>query len=153
MKFLSAALLAGTILCCVPTARAQISIGIILGAPPPPRVVYVEPPRPGPAYVWVEGYWFPFHHHYRWHEGYWTLPPYEGAYWIAPHYEHGRYFVGYWNGDRGRVDHDHRWDRDRERDFHYHERYERDRGHSRDRDHGRDHDRGHGHGHGRGHDD
>ena len=150
MKIVKAALLAVAILCGVSAVRAQVSIGIMIGAPPPPRV-YVEPRRPGPSYVWVEGYWYPAGHHYRWHAGYWTMPPYEGAYWVRPHYEHGRYFVGYWGREQGRVEHEHRWDRDRDRDFHDHGEYEHDHGRGR----GHDHERGHGHGHGHehGHDD
>ena len=106
---------------------AQVSIGITIGPPPPPRVVQALPPRPGPVFVWVEGYWYPVGRHYKWHEGYWTRPPYEGARWVAPHHDGERFFVGYWEGDRGRVEHDHHRDRDHDRDF-------RDRDHDRDRD-------------------
>jgi hypothetical protein len=79
--------------------------------------------------MWVEGYWYPVGHHYKWHPGYWTLPPYGGAYWVGPKYEGGRFFNGYWAGDRGRFEHDHHWDR----------------GHERDRDRWRDHDHDHDH--------
>jgi WXXGXW repeat (2 copies) len=113
-------------------SHAQVSIGIRIGPPPPPRVVYVQPSRPGPEYVWVEGYWYPVGHRYRWHEGYWSRPPYEGARWVAPHHDGQQFFAGYWEGDRGRIEHDHRWDRDRDRDY----RHDRDR-HDDDRD--RDH--------------
>jgi len=51
------------------------------------------------------------------HAGYWTRLPYAGARWVAPRYEGQRYYTGYWEGDRGRVEHDHRWDRDRNRDY------------------------------------
>ena len=54
---------------------AQISIGVRIGPPPPPRVVRVLPPRPNPEFVWVEGYWYPVGKHYRLHEGYRTRPP------------------------------------------------------------------------------
>jgi len=95
---------------------AQVSVGIRIGPPPPPRVI--RPLRsPGPGYVWVEGYWYPSGNRYRWHNGYWTRPPYSGARWIGPRYEGGSFFEGYWDSDRGRFDHDHRWDRDRNRDF------------------------------------
>jgi hypothetical protein len=109
---------------------AQVSIGIRIGAPPPPRVVAV-PVSPGPNFVWVEGYWYPVGNHYKWHAGYWSRPPYVGARWVAPHHDGERYFAGYWDGDRGRREHDHRWDRDRDRDG------DRDRDRDRDRD---DHD-------------
>src|SRR6266851_2646446 len=91
---------------------AQISIGVRIGPPPPPRVVWVHPPPPGPEYVWVDGYWYPVGNHYKWHEGYWTRPVYPGALWVAPRYNEDRYFEGYWEGGRGRREHDHRWDRD-----------------------------------------
>jgi hypothetical protein len=97
------------------TAHAQISFGIRIGEPPPPRA-YRVPPRPGPEYVWVEGYWYPQGSHYRWHDGYWTRPPYEGAYWVEPYHIGGQYFAGRWEGRRGIVMHDHRWDRGPRRD-------------------------------------
>jgi hypothetical protein len=112
-------------------SHAQVSIGIQIGAPPPPRVLAVIPSSPGPDFVWVEGYWYPVGRHYRWHGGYWTRPPYEGARWVAPHHDGERFFAGYWDGDRGRFEHDHHWDRDHDRD--------RDRWHDKDHDHD-DHD-------------
>jgi len=128
---LAAIMMAGAV-----TSHAQISIGIRIGRPPRPRVVRVLPPRPGPEFVWVAGYWYPVGRHYRWHVGYWTRPPYAGARWVGPHYDGGEFFEGYWNGDRGRVEHDHRWDKDRDRDREW------DRGdHHDDRHegHGKDH--------------
>jgi|SRR5215469_864205 len=131
---LSAFLLAGV------SAKAQVSIGIQIGAPPPPRAVVVMPAQPEPESVWVDGYWYPVSGHYYWHEGYWTRPPYGGAHWIAPRHEGGRYYAGYWDGPRGRFEHDHKWDHDHDvRDngrFHEHE------DHGRGHDHG-DHDRQH----------
>ena len=107
---------------------SQISIGIRIGPPPPVRVLRVRPVAPGPGYFWVDGYWYPVGNHYKWHNGYWTLPPYPGARWVMPHHDGDRFFDGYWEGDRGRRDHDHHWDRDK---------------HRRDKDRDdRDHDRG-----------
>ena len=105
----------------------QVSIGIRIGPPPPPRVVQVLPPTPGPEFVWVGGYWYPVGNHYKWHAGYWTRPAYAGALWVAPRHDGERFFDGYWEGDRGRREHDHHWDRDGDRDF-------RDRDHHHDRD-------------------
>jgi hypothetical protein len=96
----------------------QVSIGIRIGPPPPPRVVHVVPVSPGPGFFWVEGYWYPVGNHYKWHDGYWTRPPYEGARWIGPRHDGERFFNGYWDGDHGRRDHDHRWDRDHDRRDH-----------------------------------
>jgi hypothetical protein len=92
------------------TANAQINFGIRIGAPPAPRA-YRVPPQPGPDYIWVEGYQYPEGGHYRWHNGYWTRPPYQGAYWVQPYHDSGQYYAGRWEGDRGVVAHDHRWDR------------------------------------------
>jgi WXXGXW repeat (2 copies) len=89
----------------------DISIGIRIGPPPPPHVVHVLPARPGPEFVWVDGYWYPVGKHYIWHEGYWTLPPYAGAGWVPPHHDGELYYAGYWNGGWGRIEHDHHWDR------------------------------------------
>ena len=111
-----AKLLAAVLLAAGSLFGAQVSLGITIGAPPPPRV-YVQPPAPGPGFVWVSGYWYPVGHRYRWHAGYWTRPPYPGAVWVAPHHDGRQYFAGYWGGNRGRIEHDHRWDRDRDRDF------------------------------------
>lgn len=116
---------------------ADISIGIQIGAPPPPRVLRVHPASPGPDWVWIEGYWYPVNGRYRWHDGYWTRPPYPGAVWVAPRHDGARYFNGFWQGERGRVEHDHHWDRDRGRDYdrehHDHDRDDHDRDHDRDR--------------------
>jgi hypothetical protein len=97
-------------------AYAQISIDVRIGHPPPAPRAYRVPPQPGPDYVWVEGYWYPQGSRYAWHNGYWTRPPYAGAYWVPPYYLRGQYFAGRWEGSRGNVFHDHRWDRTKQRD-------------------------------------
>lgn len=111
-------LLAGVLLLGSSAMNAQVSVGISIGAPPPPRVVRVHPRGPGPGYFWVDGYWYPVGRRYVWHEGYWTRPPYGEAHWIGPRWEGGHYFVGYWDGPHGHIEHDHRWDHDRYRDDH-----------------------------------
>jgi hypothetical protein len=121
----------------------QVSIGIQIGAPPRPRVVHVVPRRPGPEFVWVEGYWYPQGRHYRWQDGYWTRPPYPGAYWIAPRYDGRMFYQGSWERSRGRFDRDDRFDRDRDRGNRDRDRNNRDRDRdNRSRDsRGRDRDR------------
>jgi hypothetical protein len=105
-------------------AFAQFSVGIRIGAPPPPRVVHVQPRSPGPGYTFIAGYWYPSGNKYKWHDGYWTRPAYSNAHWVAPRYEGQQYYNGYWDGDRGGVKHDHGWDkkpkgtRDYDRDHH-----------------------------------
>lgn len=98
-------------------AQAQVSFGITIGAPPPVRVERARARRPGPDYVWVAGYWYPVRNRYTWHPGYWTRPPYAGARWIAPSHDGRQYFAGHWEGDRGRVEHEHSTDRNRSRDY------------------------------------
>jgi hypothetical protein len=105
-------------------ALAQLSVGIRIGAPPPVRVVRIQPRSPGADYLWVKGYWYPVNNRYTWHEGYWTRPAYSGAHWVEPRHDGERFFNGYWDGERGQVAHDHRWDR----------------GHDHNRDYNRDHD-------------
>lgn len=115
------ALLAFAFLAGASILSAQISIGIRIGPPPPPRVVRVVPRSPGVGFVWIDGYWYADGRRYRWHDGYWTRPPYEGARWIAPHHDGQQFFAGYWEGGRGRLEHDHHWDRDRgHRDYDRH---------------------------------
>jgi hypothetical protein len=43
---------------------------------------------------------------------------------VEPRHDGERFFNGYWDGERGQVAHDHRWDR----------------GHDHNRDYNRDHD-------------
>ena len=127
--FVRLALLAAMLMSTASIAGAQVSFGIRIGPPPRPRVVHVQPARPGPDYFWVDGYWYPVNGHYRWHDGYWTRPPYVGAHWVGPHYDGQQFYDGYWDGDRGHFNHDHRWDRDRgNRD------YDRDRDDHHDND-------------------
>jgi hypothetical protein len=99
---------------------AQLSIGVRIGAPPPMRVVRVQPRSPGEGYSWITGYWYPVGSHYKWHDGYWTRPAYSGARWVEPRHDGQRYYAGYWEGDRGQTGHNHRSDRDRNnRDFNH----------------------------------
>jgi hypothetical protein len=96
---------------------ADVSAGVEIAPPPQPPVFIESSPMPGFGYVWVAGYWYPVNGKYVWHEGYWTRPPYPGAYWIGPRYDGARYYAGYWNGDQGRLEHDHASDRRPDRDF------------------------------------
>ena len=112
----------------VTPGSAQISVYI---GTPPPAVVYEEPgPPPSVEFVWIEGYWQPVGHRYRWVRGRWERPPYAGAYWTHPHYDHYR---------EGWVVHEGHWDREDHDNHHW-------RDHDRGRGHG-DHDDDHGHEH------
>lgn len=53
-------------------ARTHVSVNLAIGAPPPPRIERVPPPRAG--YVWAPGYWrwnAPARRHV-WVRGYWV---------------------------------------------------------------------------------
>src|SRR5262245_36171061 len=103
---------------CILGAQTSVSVGIQIGPPTPPQVVYAVPrPPPEPGYVWIECYWYPIKLQYKWHDAYWTRPPYPGARWIGARYGGRLFFEGYWEGSRGRYVHNHRWDRDRDRDY------------------------------------
>ena len=95
------------------------NVGVSIGAPPPPRVIRVQPRSPGPGYTYVEGYWYPVNGRYQWHNGYWSRPPYQGGVWVAPRYEGRQYYDGYWKGENHPpMEHDHGWDRDKKnRDY------------------------------------
>jgi len=133
-KFAKAMLFVVILMAGVTALAAQVSIGVQIGPPPPARVVRVLPPAPGPEFLWIEGYWYPAGHHYKWHEGYWTRPPYPGARWVPARHDGKMFYEGYWAGEHGRVEHDHRWDHDHDRD----RRWDRDHGRDWERDHGRD---------------
>jgi hypothetical protein len=107
----------GTPLTAGSVLEAQVGIGIRIGPPPAPRVLRVQPPSPGADFQWIGGYWYPVGNRYTWHNGYWSRPVYAGAQWIAPRHDGERFYAGYWDGDRGRFEHDHRWDRNRDRDY------------------------------------
>ena len=94
-------------------ALAQFSVGIRIGAPPPVRVLRVQPRSPGADYKWINGYWYPEGRRYKWHEGYWTRPAYSGARWVEPRHDGQNFYPGYGDGDRGQIGHDHRWDKER----------------------------------------
>ncbi len=114
-KLLYALAISGVLLVPASVAHAQISFGIRIGEPPEPRA-YRVPRQPGPDYLWVEGYWYLQGGRYQWRDVSWTRPPYEGAYWVAPYHVRGQYFPGQWEGSRGNIAHDRRWDRTRRRD-------------------------------------
>jgi hypothetical protein len=64
----------------LPTAQAQISIGISVGFAPPVMPVYAQPPIPGDGYIWTPGYWgYTDDDGYFWVPGTWVLAPEPGG--------------------------------------------------------------------------
>jgi hypothetical protein len=88
-------------------AEAQVSFGVRIGPPPPPRVLRFRPPPPRADFVWIDGYWYPVGSRYRWHDGYWARPPYRGAHWIGPRHDGVRFYRGRWDGERRGRDYRH----------------------------------------------
>ncbi len=59
----------------------------------PPAMMYDRPgPRPGPGFVWVNGFWRWGGARYVWAPGFWTRPPRPHANWVAG---------GWFGGPRG----------------------------------------------------
>jgi len=85
-------------------AFAQV-IGVSITIAPPVLPVYVQPPVPGPGYIWTPGYWAYTNGDYYWVPGTWVEPPQAGllwtpGYWVAS----GDGFVwnaGYWATEIG----------------------------------------------------
>jgi hypothetical protein len=69
---------------------ADITLNIQLVGPPPPRhEIAVEGIRPGPDYIWVDGYWDGQPGNYTWARGHWDRPPHANARWVAPRWDRG----------------------------------------------------------------
>lgn len=81
-------------LCASPALSASpmfgdisLNVRIEEGPPPPRHEVIVERDRPGPDFVWTEGYWDGAPGHYVWVGGHWNRPPHPHTRWFAPHWE------------------------------------------------------------------
>jgi len=69
-------------------AGPRVAIGFGFGAPAP--VAVVQPPCPGPGYLWVAGYYGPTG---IWVPGYWRAPVVIGHPFVATrHFDRGRGF-------------------------------------------------------------
>ena len=96
-KGVLSAVLMSTLLTAMPAsaaARVYVRVG------PPAPIVEVRAVRPGPRYVWVDGYQRWDGRAYAWVPGRWALPPRARTAWVPGHWVHagrGWYFVnGYW---------------------------------------------------------
>src|SRR5512141_2444314 len=101
----------GTLLAAAPLAAGfppppplpplpHVSVRVVPAPPPPPRhVVIVQ--RPGPDYVWEDGYWDYAPSGWVWVDGRWDRAPYRHARWVRPRYlrRHGgwHYVPGHWS--------------------------------------------------------
>ncbi len=79
---------------------AQLAVGVSIRIAPPPLPVYVQPPLPGPGYLWTPGYWAYGPAGYYWVPGTWVLPPAVGLLWTPGYWgwSGGAYvwYAGYW---------------------------------------------------------
>ena len=98
----------GACLCpAIPTAHAQVSVGISINIEPPPLPVYEQPPIPAPGYLWVPGYWAWNEEidDYYWVPGTWILPPEPALLWTPGYWawNDGAYvfYDGYWGPEIG----------------------------------------------------
>jgi WXXGXW repeat (2 copies) len=85
----------------VSTTKAQLSVSISVGTPPPALPVYVQPACPTDGYLWVPGYWaYNNDGGYYWVPGVWVAPPQQGLLWTPAYwgYDGGVYgfHAGYW---------------------------------------------------------
>lgn len=73
--------------------------GPVVNVAPPPQQVEVVPYAPGPAYVWIGGYWGWNLGRHIWIGGRWALPPSRGYAWSPGRWN--RYGPGWrWHGGR-----------------------------------------------------
>ncbi len=88
-------------------AQAQIAIGIAVNLAPPALPIYVQPPIPGPDYIWQPGFWAWNGNvgDYYWVPGTWILAPRPGLLWTPGYWGwgSGAYFFhqGYWGAHVG----------------------------------------------------
>jgi hypothetical protein len=101
-NFVRRFVLGAALLVAVPAASfAQFAISISVHTPPPPLVVYAQPPLPAEGYIWTPGYWaYSDEAGYYWVPGVWVQPPTVGVYWTPAWwgFEGGVYgfHPGYW---------------------------------------------------------
>src|SRR5476651_482260 len=93
----------------ISTSKAQLSISISVGTPPPALPVYVQPACPTDGYLWVPGYWaYNNDGGYYWVPGVWVAPPQQGLLWTPAYWGphvcfYGGINYGYGYGGSGFV--------------------------------------------------
>ena len=61
----------GALLTAAIASPSSAQISVYIGTPPP-AIVYEEPgPPPEAGFIWIEGYWTPVGHRYKWVRGHW----------------------------------------------------------------------------------
>lgn len=81
-------------------AISSAAVFVSVGIAPPVLPVYVQPPVPGPGYIWTPGYWAYGPYGYYWVPGTWVIAPFVGALWTPGYWgwNGGAYLwhAGYW---------------------------------------------------------
>jgi WXXGXW repeat (2 copies) len=82
-------------------SSARISVGVRVSFGPPALPYYVQPPCPGPGYIWTPGYWaWDPAYGYYWVPGTWVPAPFVGALWTPGYWDFDDdayvWFPGYW---------------------------------------------------------
>jgi len=90
-RWLAALAFSGLALTTPTASYAGVSIGLSITVVPPVLPVYVQPPVPGPNYIWAPGYWAWGGADYYWVPGTWVLAPRPGLLWTP----------GYWGWSDG----------------------------------------------------
>ena len=93
-----------TVMMVASPAVSRAAIVLSIGIAPPMLPVYVQPPCPGPGYMWTPGYWA-YDDGYFWVPGTWVMVPEVGFYWTPGYWGwNGALFVfneGYWGPQVG----------------------------------------------------
>ena len=79
---------------CVPPSSIGLGVVYVDEAPPPRRVEVISA-RPGPDFVWIEGYWS-WNDRYVWVPGRWDRPPRRNLRWASGRWRHGPHHQWYW---------------------------------------------------------
>jgi len=90
-RWLAALAFSGLALMTPTASYAGVSIGLSITVVPPVLPGYVQPPVPGPNYIWAPGYWAWGDADYYWVPGTWVLAPRPGLLWTP----------GYWGWSDG----------------------------------------------------
>jgi WXXGXW repeat (2 copies) len=92
------ALLAWVVVFAAAPSFAQVAVSVAVA--PPPLPIYVQPPIPGPGYLWTPGYWGYRTAGYYWVPGTWVRPPSVGLLWTPGYWGRGGaafvFHAGYW---------------------------------------------------------
>lgn len=102
MRLLAALAIGCAPLAIAAPAAAQLSLGISVNFGPPVLPVYLQPPIPGPDFIWTPGYWAwdNVFGDYYWIPGSWVRAPRPGLLWTPAWWgwEGGAYLFhsGYW---------------------------------------------------------